>query len=112
MIRRPPRSTLFPYTTLFRSEHLHPDGRGDEQIGQPAHVDVRRPEDLQLRADLRERRPAGGAEPAQQGRDVLLRGLLADPELAGDRFVPETLDDQVEDLALPSRQRPAIALRR
>src|SRR5947208_4342379 len=26
MIRRPPRSTLFPYTTLFRSDHplLHP----------------------------------------------------------------------------------------
>src|SRR3712207_3056849 len=23
MIRRPPRSTLFPYTTLFRSEHTH-----------------------------------------------------------------------------------------
>src|SRR2546426_7705452 len=23
MIRRPPRSTLFPYTTLFRSSHLH-----------------------------------------------------------------------------------------
>src|SRR5256885_12726027 len=23
MIRRPPRSTLFPYTTLFRSEALH-----------------------------------------------------------------------------------------
>src|SRR3712207_7044524 len=22
MIRRPPRSTLFPYTTLFRSEHV------------------------------------------------------------------------------------------
>src|SRR3712207_7310985 len=27
MIRRPPRSTLFPYTTLFRS------GSGDEQHG-------------------------------------------------------------------------------
>src|SRR3712207_7361528 len=26
MIRRPPRSTLFPYTTLFRS--LHPDPAG------------------------------------------------------------------------------------
>src|SRR5690349_22452883 len=29
MIRRPPRSTLFPYTTLFRSIRLHrvdPDG--------------------------------------------------------------------------------------
>src|SRR5256885_5597425 len=34
MIRRPPRSTLFPYTTLFRSlapreghDHTHPTGR-------------------------------------------------------------------------------------
>src|SRR2546430_9263909 len=26
MIRRPPRSTLFPYTTLFRSAALDPDG--------------------------------------------------------------------------------------
>src|SRR5688572_32552001 len=24
MIRRPPRSTLFPYTTLFRSSQCHP----------------------------------------------------------------------------------------
>src|SRR3989454_11998107 len=29
MIRRPPRSTLFPYTTLFRSERL----RLDEPVG-------------------------------------------------------------------------------
>src|SRR3712207_7777728 len=27
MIRRPPRSTLFPYTTLFRSGRLHGGGR-------------------------------------------------------------------------------------
>src|SRR2546428_8145660 len=33
MIRRPPRSTLFPYTTLFRSRHV---GRGD---GAPAPGD-------------------------------------------------------------------------
>src|SRR5256885_13256764 len=26
MIRRPPRSTLFPYTTLFRSDHPGPGG--------------------------------------------------------------------------------------
>src|SRR3989442_6993160 len=26
MIRRPPRSTLFPYTTLFRSRYKKPDG--------------------------------------------------------------------------------------
>src|SRR2546426_9258192 len=36
MIRRPPRSTLFPYTTLFRSE---------EEIGSPHFPQiVRRPE--------------------------------------------------------------------
>src|SRR3989442_11440436 len=28
MIRRPPRSTLFPYTTLFRSRHGHGGSRG------------------------------------------------------------------------------------
>src|SRR5437764_10324914 len=32
MIRPPPRSTLFPYTTLFRSEILYVsvDGKGDQ----------------------------------------------------------------------------------
>src|SRR3712207_7423083 len=29
MIRRPPRSTLFPYTTLFRSHELAADRRDD-----------------------------------------------------------------------------------
>src|SRR2546429_6887486 len=29
MIRRPPRSTLFPYTTLFRSRLDRPDQPGD-----------------------------------------------------------------------------------
>src|SRR2546426_5484660 len=29
MIRRPPRSTLFPYTTLFRSAHSHLPRRPD-----------------------------------------------------------------------------------
>src|SRR3712207_6938614 len=33
MIRRPPRSTLFPYTTLFRSAEAHGEqgGRGERQ---------------------------------------------------------------------------------
>src|SRR3712207_9043980 len=34
MIRRPPRSTLFPYTTLFRSEHGQAGGVG----GQGEHL--------------------------------------------------------------------------
>src|SRR5688572_31706185 len=35
MIRRPPRSTLFPYTTLFRS-HLH--AAGDDVAHLVAHL--------------------------------------------------------------------------
>src|SRR2546430_8484722 len=34
MIRRPPRSTLFPYTTLFRSRVQDPSEAGDGQHGQ------------------------------------------------------------------------------
>src|SRR5574342_566335 len=32
MIRRPPRSTLFPYTTLFRSFHVEQDERRAHSI--------------------------------------------------------------------------------
>src|SRR2546425_10838356 len=35
MIRRPPRSTLFPYTTLFRSTELEPHARGIEALSAP-----------------------------------------------------------------------------
>src|SRR6267378_2017704 len=55
MIRRPPRSTLFPYTTLFRSRPL-----GNERLGQDAaaaaHIEDPRSEEhtseLQSRRDL------------------------------------------------------------
>src|SRR5256885_9908142 len=33
MIRRPPRSTLFPYTTLFRSHHPDEGHQEDERHG-------------------------------------------------------------------------------
>src|SRR3712207_7717311 len=32
MIRRPPRSTLFPYTTLFRSRHVPGLHGGDHEV--------------------------------------------------------------------------------
>src|SRR3712207_7120737 len=35
MIRRPPRSTLFPYTTLFRSHGARPRHRGARGRGAP-----------------------------------------------------------------------------
>src|SRR3712207_7242808 len=56
MIRRPPRSTLFPYTTLFRSRGPH-GGAGGREVPREA---LRRPR----RAP---RRRAGCA--AGQGRD-------------------------------------------
>src|SRR3712207_7462805 len=33
MIRRPPRSTLFPYTTLFRSHPPHHPDHGGDEVG-------------------------------------------------------------------------------
>src|SRR2546421_5786913 len=38
MIRRPPRSTLFPYTTLFRSQGAQSPARAERRRGSPAHV--------------------------------------------------------------------------
>src|SRR5215475_12306467 len=40
MIRRPPRSTLFPYTTLFRS------GQGDAAAGPPGGLALQHPPHL------------------------------------------------------------------
>src|SRR2546430_5426391 len=41
MIRRPPRSTLFPYTTLFRSKQRMPEGPAQRDRGRiaPEHHD-------------------------------------------------------------------------
>src|SRR2546422_1652953 len=68
MIRRPPRSTLFPYTTLFRSRELG-QRLGGEAENEPRHVPgVRVGADFRLeqpvaagRAHARERE--AGAEP-------------------------------------------------
>src|SRR2546428_10395171 len=49
MIRRPPRSTLFPYTTLFRSQHVLVRAEPERvAVVQPASLD-----DLELPADAR-----------------------------------------------------------
>src|SRR3712207_9153555 len=57
MIRRPPRSTLFPYTTLFRSLHT----RDLPAVG----VAVERGQGLQERGQLRH-----GHEPERRQRGV------------------------------------------
>src|SRR3712207_7429092 len=52
MIRRPPRSTLFPYTTLFRS-HPRPKREREEHAGA---------------CDLHARRPGCGIRPGLRSR--------------------------------------------
>src|SRR3712207_8692585 len=63
MIRRPPRSTLFPYTTLFRSDGAERREEGDGPGERPEPG-------AGLRHRRRQLRPAGGAEPRvrQEGR--------------------------------------------
>src|SRR3712207_8645740 len=51
MIRRPPRSTLFPYTTLFRSEH-HLSSVTEDALG-PEHQQQDEPHADQHEPDLR-----------------------------------------------------------
>src|SRR5688572_31944781 len=53
MIRRPPRSTLFPYTTLFRSGPGRVVGSG---LDVTLHADVEDEHLTPRRADLRPRR--------------------------------------------------------
>src|SRR3712207_7868998 len=59
MIRRPPRSTLFPYTTLFRSVGVAPVAQA--QVGRGGAGGGRVEADGPLVALLAERRGAGGA---------------------------------------------------
>src|SRR3712207_4884350 len=65
MIRRPPRSTLFPYTTLFRSREHRTDRlqhrlwdeilRGDHLQSVPPALELPPKHPVDLRIDLRER---------------------------------------------------------
>src|SRR3712207_7512386 len=55
MIRRPPRSTLFPYTTLFRSADVAVIGRGREALDETVDAIAQRGRrGLAVVADLRD----------------------------------------------------------
>src|SRR2546430_5157130 len=84
MIRRPPRSTLFPYTTLFRSRNLQArGGRGSRHL--PAER-VRQPEP---RADSEGR--AGGRSEEHtselQSQSNLVCRLLLEKKKRPNRFM-------------------------
>src|SRR5256885_13381251 len=78
MIRRPPRSTLFPYTTLFRSVEVH------QRAAAGAGVDGR--VGLQKVLDANGRSEAHLA--ALPGADDAVRHRLAQAERAADRQHP------------------------
>src|SRR5690349_24016319 len=81
MIRRPPRSTLFPYTTLFRSHHRFGGNRlaapalaePDRVRDNPAHVVVGRAVPTSARPGARSEEHTSEL---QSRRDLVCRLLL------------------------------------
>src|SRR3712207_9286943 len=64
MIRRPPRSTLFPYTTLFRSGRAGDEpgdvGHREDGVAGPHDAEVGHQRGERVVGDLRPRRGHGG----------------------------------------------------
>src|SRR3712207_7030720 len=74
MIRRPPRSTLFPYTTLFRSGG---DGRADADGAAAApHGDARRAAGHRARDRARANESAGGPRSEEHTSELQSRQYL------------------------------------
>src|SRR2546422_11143433 len=76
MIRRPPRSTLFPYTTLFRSRLDHRRDLGPTAAhqadlgGRPPHVEGDQvPQTQPLAEERGDERAAGGARLQEADRE-------------------------------------------
>src|SRR5260221_8407236 len=76
MIRRPPRSTLFPYTTLFRSRSVEPPRHHAMRSGIPGRAADRRPAAARLRADDPRPRSEEHTSELQSHSDLVCRLLL------------------------------------
>src|SRR3712207_8180939 len=69
MIRRPPRSTLFPYTTLFRSHGVVPAARPAAAQPRPCAGQQQHAERVeQQQVVVRPGEAVAGAEPQEQDR--------------------------------------------
>src|ERR1051326_4278658 len=115
MIRRPPRSTLFPYTTLFRSRtKRRPRGRRQAGGGERGHRAVHlRPRPFeQRRAPIRFEPGASEQEP----RQLLLRlrehprAIRATEIRAGPEVAPRRVErrDRARELAERAERAPAL----
>src|SRR3989475_8849947 len=80
MIRRPPRSTLFPYTTLFRSDDAGKGQRRRELVPADLRMGQRRADDRRV-ARVRDRRVIvdEGSATGQEPRVLDALDRLADP---------------------------------
>src|SRR2546427_12613135 len=91
MIRRPPRSTLFPYTTLFRSSN---DGRPTKVEGNSLHPDSNGGTDRFAQASIlglydpdRTTRFAKGR--AEETKAALFKGNVTTPEARSEEHTSE-----------------------
>src|SRR2546430_16510577 len=119
MIRRPPRSTLFPYTTLFRSDSdERAGGEPRDELGQQAlaAAEVERVRGLERREALE--RADGGADHAGLLRKVegwvvlehrplelLQRAARLEAELVGEELARAPVDGQRVALAARAIER-------
>src|SRR3712207_7131911 len=88
MIRRPPRSTLFPYTTLFRSaELLVPDQLGLHRLDLLDQVGVGVEPRGQRQDPLVQRRAVPGLLVAEQGQQFLERSEEHTSELQSRQYL-------------------------
>src|ERR1039458_10410421 len=104
MSRRPPRSTLFPYTTLFRSEHVWHCHRS--QAGVDVYALVRPAQGCDFRAALACLADLAGVR-LEDSRGADLRRELAEHKRKRERIesAAETLEQAERSLRLQNRDR-------
>src|SRR2546426_10436698 len=101
MIRRPPRSTLFPYTTLFRSRYLEVAALGFRRVGERLLARDRGdehvvPQRVRAAVDVRGRLDRGRVERVQ-ACDVFQDGIELLSE-AADFFLGEIEVGELRDV--------------
>src|SRR6266496_5461006 len=113
MIRRPPRSTLFPYTTLFRSRRRPPRSAVHQREHAPAQVLALIPgvpgrPGGELRAQLAGQLVIGvGVEPAADVQP-LRRGVAVPAVLVGEHHLHDIAAESAEPLDQLGQRPPLV----
>ena len=110
MIRRPPRSTLFPYTTLFRSleRNRHPAIEYDLSMPEGkvmVHCDGRQISRALTNILKNAAESVSGRLGESGGRAGMIKTALEDRQAAGERFIAITIEDNGKGLPRKNRGR-------